>query len=363
MTRLPRSAAAVLALALLLLVSTAQAVTIDWVTVGNEGNLADTTTYGAVGSKYQIDKYEVTNTQYAEFLNAKATTNGDTLALYNTSMSSDARGGITRTGSGTLVTPYVYTVKSGQGNNPVVFVSFYDSLRFANWMHNLQGVGDTETGAYTLLGGTATPSNGLTVTRNGGATVFLTSEDEWYKAAYHDKTAGTAATYFDYPTSTDTVPYSDNPSSLNTPDFSNTANFFKDDSTANGYDGGFAKTDSPSFVSATNYLTDVGAYTLADSPYGTFDQGGNVFEWDEAFISGSSRGVRGGSWNNGTTSLAASFRIGVSPTLENDSVGFRVASPFSETAAVPEPSSVVLAGIGGMVLMLWYRRRSQKSTL
>ena len=59
--------------------------------------------------------------------------------------------------------------------------------------------GDTETGAYTLLGGTATPSNGTTVTRNAGATIFLTSEDEWYKAAYYDPTS---ASYFDYPTGT-----------------------------------------------------------------------------------------------------------------------------------------------------------------
>ena len=34
------------------------------------------------------------------------------------------------------------------------YVSFYDALRFANWLNNGQGSGDTETGAYTLLGGT-----------------------------------------------------------------------------------------------------------------------------------------------------------------------------------------------------------------
>jgi formylglycine-generating enzyme required for sulfatase activity len=26
---------------------------------------------------------------------------------------------------------------------------------------------------------------------------------------------------------------------------------------------------------------DVGAYALSDSPYGTFDQGGNAWEWNE----------------------------------------------------------------------------------
>jgi hypothetical protein len=67
----------------------------------------------------------------------------------------------------------------------VTYVSFFDALRFSNWLNNGQGLGDTETGAYTRLGGTATPSNGTTVTRNGSANTFLTSENEWYKAAYY----------------------------------------------------------------------------------------------------------------------------------------------------------------------------------
>jgi formylglycine-generating enzyme required for sulfatase activity len=117
--------------------STAQAVTIDWVTVGNPGNAADTqvmndltTGYGSVGTTYRIDKYEVTNAQYTEFLNAVAATGQlDPTALYNTSMGSDVRGGIARAVSGPN---YVYTVKADMGNKPVNFVSFYDALRFAN---------------------------------------------------------------------------------------------------------------------------------------------------------------------------------------------------------------------------------------
>ncbi len=75
------------------------------------------------------------------------------------------------------------------GDKPVNYVSWYDSIRFANWLNNGQGTGDTETGAYTLLGGTPTPSNGVSITRNAGATWFLPSEDEWYKAAYHQPAA------------------------------------------------------------------------------------------------------------------------------------------------------------------------------
>jgi formylglycine-generating enzyme len=175
----------------------ASAVTIDWVPVGNAGNAADTpstncrgASCGSVAYDYWISKYEVTNAQYAELLNAKGAS--DPLGLYNASMGSDATaGGITRSGvSGS----YTYTVKPGFEDKPVNCVSFYDSLRFANWLSNGQGSADSETGAYTLLGGTATPSNGDTVTRNGGADIFLTSENEWYKAAYTAPAASTSST-------------------------------------------------------------------------------------------------------------------------------------------------------------------------
>ena len=38
----------------------AQAIAIDTVSVGNAGNLADSTTYGSVAYNYNIGKYEVT---------------------------------------------------------------------------------------------------------------------------------------------------------------------------------------------------------------------------------------------------------------------------------------------------------------
>jgi formylglycine-generating enzyme required for sulfatase activity len=69
----------------------------------------------------------------------------------------------------------------------------------------------------------------------------------------------------------------------------------------------------------------VGDYTGSASPYGTFDQGGNILEWTEAII-GSNRGLRGGGFGSPAIGLAASIRGGGSPSTEVESVGFRVAS-------------------------------------
>ena len=57
-------------------------------------------------------------------------------------------------------------------------------------------------------------------------------------------------------------------------------------------------------------VTTVGsAGPLSASFYGTFDQGGNVWEWNEAVIGVClSRGLRGGGWNFSADSLAASAR-------------------------------------------------------
>jgi formylglycine-generating enzyme required for sulfatase activity len=95
--------AALAALVLASLTAPARAVTIDWVTVGDPGNAYDTINtgtnpnYGAVADSFQIMKYEFTNEQYKDFLNSVAAT--DTYSLYNTSMGSNAHGGITQSGA------------------------------------------------------------------------------------------------------------------------------------------------------------------------------------------------------------------------------------------------------------------------
>jgi formylglycine-generating enzyme required for sulfatase activity len=300
---------------------------------------------------FHIGKYEFTNSQYVEFLNGVDPTGANALALYDSNMSSFAVGGINF--SGAAPNGSKFAVKPGQGNNPVLFVSWYDAIRVANWLHNGQGNGDTENGAYTLLGGTPTPTNGNSIMRNLGAKWWLPSEDEWYKAAYH-KNDGATGSYWDYPTATDTEPFSDQPPGVDAPTQSNTANFVKNDGIANGYDDGFAVTGSGLFVNSQNYLTDVGAYLFSTSSYGTFDQGGNVFEWNESLINSSFRGRRGGLWSNLSSLLAASHRNFDNPFAGSDGIGFRLAT-------IPEPGSMFLA-IGGILAAINWRAQRHCAT-
>jgi len=267
-------------------------VDIAYVPVGNPGNAADTRVgsgslgFGAVNYAYNIGKYEVTNAQYCEFLKAKAST--DTYALYNTGM---AGRGIARTGSSGS---YNYSLTSGLENRPVVFVSWFDAARFTNWLGNGQGSGDTETGAYTLIGGQLAGA----VTVNPNAKVYIPSVNEWYKAAYYN---GDTATYSLYPNGQDTI------------------------TIAEANCGG---------SSGVNHSTDVGSYSGDPSFYGTFDQGGNVAEWTAA-VYGSLHGQRGGDFSKPEQLLASSISSVPTPG-ESIYAGFRVAS----LTAVPEPASL-----------------------
>ena len=90
------------------------------------------------------------------------------------------------------------------------------------------------------------------------------------------------------------------------------------------------------------YITNVGAYDSSTSAYGTFDQGGNMYEWNEAdiFGDGSVRGLRGGSFSLSESTLAASYREYGSPVSEGSGFGFRVASVVSPAGASPKSVSV-----------------------
>lgn len=306
---------------------------LETVVVGNPGNPGELSgagaggwgpnrICGAVAYVYAIGKYEVTAAQYAVFLNAVAAE--DPYGLYNPAMwSSDFGCKIQQSGS---PGNYTYSVAGDWANRPVNYVSYWDACRFANWLHNgqptgAQGPGTTETGAYTLEGYNG--YDGRNIQRNAGWQWAVTSEDEWYKAAYHKNNGGTAH-YFDYPTSSDSLPSND----LFDPDPGNNATF---------YDQGWT-------IGSPHYRTEAGAHENSSSPYGTLDQGGNVWEWNEAVVLQGTwfarRGLRGGSFGSqGSDQHAANrFDIFADPPDEYDGIGFRV-------TRVPEPGAMALLAL------------------
>jgi len=303
---------------------------LESVTVGNPGNAADPSTgYGAVSYTFKMSKYKVTIAQYVEFLNAVASTQGDRSnagweviqGLYKSEMDKakeDPGVLIERKGDGTLAIPYVYLVRpsaawgSDAGNRPIPWVTWFDAARFANWMHNGKPAGTgTETGAYTL---TNYQEAGY-VPRNSDARFWIPSEDEWYKAAYYDPNKS-GNPYWNYPAKSDVPPRIAKVSSNPAAPAANFQNVYKDD---------------PAGV-----LTPVGAYTTSTSYYGTFDQGGLLWEWTEAAYpnpaAGPNRIVRGGSWGPGVTPLRKTIRrdygpMGTDPFYYDDDTGFRLAMP------------------------------------
>lgn len=197
-----------------------------FMTVGDTGNAAFNNvqllrTFGTVSYSYKIQKYEVSNAEYVDFLNAVDPTGANALGLYDSNMTSNVYGGITYTAGAD--TGEKYTTKTNMASKPVNFVSWYSAIRYANWMHNGQGTGDTENGAYEFaspMSGTDSPvddfvnaavtpvegtDSDLTLVRKTGAKYVLPTTHEWFKAAFY-KGGGTNAGYWKYATQSNTQP-------------------------------------------------------------------------------------------------------------------------------------------------------------
>jgi hypothetical protein len=272
---------------------------IAFVAIGNPGNAADTTgapnPAGAVPYAYRIGKFEI-----SEDMIDKAN------ALGGLGITKDLR----------------------SPDKPATSVSWFEAARFVNWLNTSTG----NMPAYKFNGGSFElwaardagydPNN---LYRNALARYFLPSFDEWYKAAYYDPASGT---YFNYPTGSDTAPTA----------------------VMSGMAPGTA-------VISQSFATGPAAITLAGglSPYGTMGQGGNVDEWEESEFDQTNnsptsiRGFRGGNWDRSPAFLLSSSRFSVAPSIEDNILGFRVAS-------VPEPSAIVLLATAILAL----QRRSAR---
>jgi formylglycine-generating enzyme len=275
--------------------------TIDFVNIGNAGNAADTTGYGAVPYQYRVGTYEITQDAIT-----KATASG----------MADVTAG-----------PWT-------GSQPATEISWYEAAAFVNWLNTSTGkqaaYNLTFSGTWSMTlwsSGDAWQAGGENLYRNKDAFYFLPSENEWYKAAYYNPGG---SSYFLYPTASSSVPTA----------------------VASGTNTGTAVYNNAASVPAI--VDSAGGL----SPYGTMGQGGNVGEWNESAFDGTNssssegRAIRGGDSDDTESLLRSSDRFLSFPDdVFNEVIGFRVAS-------VPEPSTYVLVLMGAGALYLWKRRKS-----
>lgn len=335
-----RAFAGAVAFALASVASSVLGVTLDMATIGNPGNAAYIVNgLGAVPYTFQLSKFETTNQQYVDFLNAVGQTNPN--GIYSSTMATDANGGITQAGSSGSFT---YAVKSGvnpmgvpYANVPVTFVNWFSAARFVNWLHNGQtsSPSSLETGSYTLNNATGGPLPA----RNPGATFVLPSMDEWVKAGFNN--GGLTSTSFTtWATNSATKPAIN----VSNTTIANTAN----------YGGAAGGTTGPLAV---------GSYTNSLSSYGLYEMMGNVAEMTDTPNPSNANQwtAMSGSWGTANASLS-SFSVPVLPTTyvgggsRTAQIGFRV-------AAVPEPGTIALAGVGiaGFAGYEWTRRRKARA--
>jgi formylglycine-generating enzyme required for sulfatase activity len=281
---------------------------IDFVTIGNSGNAADTTGVptpaGSVSYNYRMGKYEISRDMV---LKANA---------------SDPALGITMASLGTA---------GGNGlNRPASGITWLEAATFVNWLNTSSG----STAAYKFNAGNIenwvisdAGYNAANPFRNANAKYFLPSVDEWYKAAFYDPQTGT---YFDYATGENSAPIS----------------------TTGGTAPGTAVYNHSASQGPAD-ITNAGGLSF----YGTMAQSGNVWEWNEGAFDGTNdvasedRAYRGGGWSNAQNALrkTTSF-FGRAPNLSDSDtlLGFRVAS-------IPEPGSGIM-----IVLALGWAMRRRK---
>jgi formylglycine-generating enzyme required for sulfatase activity len=316
------------------------ATSLQFVPVGDPGNAADSTGFGSVPYAYRMGTFDVTLAQYTAFLNAVAQT--DTYGLYNPFMGVDySTQGISQSGNSGSFSYAVTGSAASAANMPAFAITWGDAARFCNWLQNGQPTGiednsTTENGSYEL-NGAITPDDFQSITRSTSARYVIPSEDEWYKAAYYVG-GGTNAGYWSYPTK----------SLSGNPPGNSLALALTNSNQANFYSGGY--------TDPVNHLTSVGTFFASPGPYGTFDMGGDVFQWNEANPSpGGFRGARGGAYALPVSYLQSSGENYFDPTDINNLVGFRVVDLSPNP--IPEPGSLALLLSAAAILGVWRARR------
>lgn len=257
---------------------------IDFVTIGDPGNAADTTgdpnPVGSVPYIYKISKYEVSREMV---LKASALGNmGITLG--------DMSG-------------YTSSADPNGPNRPASLISWNEAARFVNYLNISRGYHP----AYKFSGNgsndyialwSSGEYIGTNQFRHKDAYYFLPSVDEWYKAAFGSPNG----TWFNYANGSDSAP----------------------ETVASGTTGVVCGPQpGPADINNAGDL----------SPYGTMGQLGNVWEWTESAWDGINNEageyteLRGGGFTDLVSGLGNFTRHGgFNPSSAHFNLGFRVAS-------------------------------------
>jgi MYXO-CTERM domain-containing protein len=331
---------------------------IDFVRVGAVGNAAWTgggiyvNNRGRVDYEYSIGKFEVTTTQWAEFMNAAFDRPANDRIPFVWSPTQWSAQSTTPTVPGARR----WNVPAGREMLPVGGVDWRTCAIYANWLHNdkatnreafLSGAYEVSTFGY-LNGGSLFTDQ---LTRSLGARYWIPSLDEWMKAAHYDpnkqNTDGSVGGWWAYANGSDT-PFVYGPpgvrSRATTPPFGG----FGPDPT-----GPFATANAGwdifHFPGYNPYVVPLGAYNVI-SPWGMYDAAGGTKEWTEAAVGDfgdplpQNRHYEGSGWASGTGGdLLRSVGGSEYPSFPLSEVGLRIASN------VPAPGfgslGVVLIGV------------------
>ncbi|HOZ46737.1 MAG TPA: SUMF1/EgtB/PvdO family nonheme iron enzyme, partial [Candidatus Hydrogenedentes bacterium] len=300
---------------------------------------------------YQVGRGKVTNKEYCDVLNwakAQGYLYSDTAGtawpgsgniyagnasgaryLIVSFASSDIQysGGVFTSKARTGLAPGSGTTSYSMDTHPMVYVSWYGSVAFCNWLSQMQGL----TPCYDM----ATALWPLTVAPPASGGYRLPTEAEWERTAAWD-----GAKHWVYGFTSDTLSGRDrcnyywwngsshvdynNPLGLTTMPYTSPVGWF---------DGAHVSPNpQPSGIATVNSLSPVGAY----------DMSGNVWEWcGDWYLStyysggamtnptgpatGSSRVTRGGGWLNDFSICRSAYRNNLTPTTTLNRIGFRLA--------------------------------------